>query len=348
MTYTRVMSGIEPDTTGLEAIRDQPEFNEQLWQYLNRRVSDWRIIAGKEEGKAIRAAVRPHRKRFRRRACDHARRLGHRIGIRRSARREESHAAGHSVAGDAGLGRAAPARAIGSSELINALTIVQRGWSTPAEMVGSWAGAMGHTQWMPEVWLHLGIDYDHDGKISPYGAPGRCARHDRTLFRRARQLPARRALGLRGAHRRQRWRRRLRAAMPRGRRVGVTRADGAPFPQPNAHGAACGCRCPAARRSCSAPNFFAVQQLQSVDELRARALSSRRPLRRRRAIRAAIPRRRTARRRSPRSRKSSAASPRSASTPAAPTAASASHTMLAVRNLSAQDRHGRRPTAMRA
>jgi membrane-bound lytic murein transglycosylase B len=46
-TYTRVMSGLKPDTTGLEAIRSQPEFNEQLWQYLNRRVSDWRVIAGK-------------------------------------------------------------------------------------------------------------------------------------------------------------------------------------------------------------------------------------------------------------------------------------------------------------
>jgi membrane-bound lytic murein transglycosylase B len=30
-------------------------------------------------------------------------------------------------------------------ELINALTIIQRGWSTPEEMVGPWAGAMGHT-----------------------------------------------------------------------------------------------------------------------------------------------------------------------------------------------------------
>ena len=62
-------------------------------------------------------------------------------------------------------------RSYWESELINALTIVQRGWSTPAEMVGSWAGAMGHTQWMPEVWLHLGIDYDGDGKISPFGPP---------------------------------------------------------------------------------------------------------------------------------------------------------------------------------
>ena len=38
-------------------------------------------------------------------------------------------------------------------------------------MHGSWAGAMGHTQWMPEVWLNVGIDYDGDGKISPFGKP---------------------------------------------------------------------------------------------------------------------------------------------------------------------------------
>jgi membrane-bound lytic murein transglycosylase B len=34
--YTRVMAGLRPDTTGLEAIRNQPEFTQKLWQYLNR------------------------------------------------------------------------------------------------------------------------------------------------------------------------------------------------------------------------------------------------------------------------------------------------------------------------
>jgi membrane-bound lytic murein transglycosylase B len=48
-TYARVMTGLEPDTTGLDAIRSQPEFNEQLWQYLNRRVSDWRVMSGKQK-----------------------------------------------------------------------------------------------------------------------------------------------------------------------------------------------------------------------------------------------------------------------------------------------------------
>src|SRR5882757_3397754 len=45
-TWTRVMGRIEPDMSVF--MQMQPEFNEQIWQYVNRRVSDWRIIAGKE------------------------------------------------------------------------------------------------------------------------------------------------------------------------------------------------------------------------------------------------------------------------------------------------------------
>src|SRR6478672_2255978 len=50
-TYTRVMRGLAPDTSVYAQIRNQPEFNEKLWQYLNRRVSDWRIVTGKEKAK---------------------------------------------------------------------------------------------------------------------------------------------------------------------------------------------------------------------------------------------------------------------------------------------------------
>ena len=48
-TYTRVMGNLKPDTSVFAAVRNQPEFQEQIWQYLNRRVSDWRIQTGKEK-----------------------------------------------------------------------------------------------------------------------------------------------------------------------------------------------------------------------------------------------------------------------------------------------------------
>src|SRR6202011_1337384 len=43
-TYTRVMGRIEPDMSVFRQMQKQPEFNEQIWQYVNRRASDWRIL----------------------------------------------------------------------------------------------------------------------------------------------------------------------------------------------------------------------------------------------------------------------------------------------------------------
>src|SRR5258708_39710949 len=45
-TWNRAMGRVEPDMSVFKETRNQPEFSEQIWQYLNRRLSDWRIIAG--------------------------------------------------------------------------------------------------------------------------------------------------------------------------------------------------------------------------------------------------------------------------------------------------------------
>src|ERR1017187_9497464 len=169
-TYTRVMGRIEPDMTVFKQMQHQPEFNEQIWQYINRRVSDWRIIAGKE-------ALRKNEAVFVR--------IEHDFGVERGTLRALG--GGEPPSGDplvqkthmrpvfpslAALAWNEPRRrAYWASELINCLKIVDRGWSTPEEMRGSWAGAMGHTQWMPEVWLNVGMDYDGDGRVSPFGKP---------------------------------------------------------------------------------------------------------------------------------------------------------------------------------
>jgi membrane-bound lytic murein transglycosylase B len=169
-TYTRVMRDLKPDMTGVKAIGNQPEFHEELWQYLNRRVSDWRIIAGRQKAKEYAPLFARIERDF-----------GVAPSIMLGVWGMESAFGDPLVQQNymrpifpslAALAWAEPRRRpYWQSELINALDIVQRGWSTPDEMVGSWAGAMGHTQWMPEVWLHVGMDYNGDGKVSPFGPP---------------------------------------------------------------------------------------------------------------------------------------------------------------------------------
>jgi membrane-bound lytic murein transglycosylase B len=227
-TWNRVMGRLEPDMTVFKELQSQPEFNEEIWQYINRRVSDWRIIHGKE-------ALRKNQAVFAR--------IEHDFGVERgtllalwgveSAYGDPQVQQNHMRPVFPALGGNEPRRrAYWQSELINALKIVDHGWSTPQEMRGSWAGAMGHTQWMPEVWLNVGMDYDGDGKISPFGKP------DDALGSTARYL-VNRGKYQAGEH----WGYEVRAAgtSSSGSRsyaawssAGVTRADGQPFPQPEA------------------------------------------------------------------------------------------------------------------
>ncbi len=55
------------------------------------------------------------------------------------------------------------------SQLVAALRILQRGDTTPERMVGSWAGAMGHTQFIPTSYLAYAVDFTGDGRADIWG-----------------------------------------------------------------------------------------------------------------------------------------------------------------------------------
>jgi lytic murein transglycosylase len=228
-TYDRVMTGLKPDMGVFALQRAQPEFNELLWQYLNRRVSEWRIVTGRTRAKEYAAL-------FDRLERDFGVSRGTLLGLWGM----------ETAYGDplvhrnhmrpvfpclAALAWGEPRRrAYWEKELVNALRIVERGWSEPAQMRGSWAGAMGHTQWMPEVWLNIGADYDGDGRINPFGKP------DDALAGTCRYLIER------GRYRRgEPWGHEVRGPAPSGtrsyaewRKRGVLRADGKPYARPDA------------------------------------------------------------------------------------------------------------------
>ena len=53
-----------------------------------------------------------------------------------------------------------------TNELMQALALLERESLTPAEMRGSWAGAMGHTQFMPSAYRRYATDGDGDGQVN--------------------------------------------------------------------------------------------------------------------------------------------------------------------------------------
>ena len=50
------------------------------------------------------------------------------------------------------------------AQALSALRILERGDVTPARLVGSWAGAMGHTQFIPTTYQDFAVDFRGDGR----------------------------------------------------------------------------------------------------------------------------------------------------------------------------------------
>ena len=57
-------------------------------------------------------------------------------------------------------------------ELLHALRILEDGHITPDAMMGSWAGAMGQSQFMPSSFVNYAVDHDGDGKRDIWGTQG--------------------------------------------------------------------------------------------------------------------------------------------------------------------------------
>ncbi|OQW82630.1 MAG: lytic transglycosylase [Proteobacteria bacterium ST_bin16] len=57
-----------------------------------------------------------------------------------------------------------------TQELLNAMRIVEAGDITAERMIGSWAGAMGHMQFMPSTFLRYAKDIDGDGRRDLWGS----------------------------------------------------------------------------------------------------------------------------------------------------------------------------------
>ena len=157
-TYDRAMSGLRYDTAVVERDRNQSEFTKSIWDYLDSAASDARIGNG-------RAALRRHHG-----VLDE---IETRYGVDKEVvvavwGLESAYGAYRgstpilqalaTLAYDGRRGR------FFEEQLIAALKIVQAGDVSAQGMTGSWAGAMGHTQFIPTSYLAYAVDFRGDGR----------------------------------------------------------------------------------------------------------------------------------------------------------------------------------------
>ena len=157
-TFDRAFRGVRYDPDVIKRDRNQSEFTKTLWEYLDSAASDARIKNGK---KALRQNARV------------LQRIEDQYGVEKEvvtavwglesaygAFRGSNDLTGSlaTLAFDGRRGR------FFESQLIAALKIIQAGDVAPRKMTGSWAGAMGHTQFIPTSYLAYAVDFTGDGK----------------------------------------------------------------------------------------------------------------------------------------------------------------------------------------
>ncbi|WP_186394660.1 lytic murein transglycosylase [Stappia sp. TSB10GB4] len=158
-TYRRAFQGVVPDPDTIRLMNRQSEFVKPIWEYLDTAVSDTRVEKGREmlATYARELAVIENRYGVERHAV---------VAIWGMETNYGSFMGQHYVVRAlATLAYAAPRRReFWQRELVTALQILEAGHVAPDRMEGSWAGAMGHTQFMPSSWKQYAADYDGDGR----------------------------------------------------------------------------------------------------------------------------------------------------------------------------------------
>ena len=159
--YERELAGMTPDATVIRLDRNQPEFSKPAGAYVANAVSATRIAQARQRVDRVPWEV--------------TQRFGVPAEILVSIWAQESSFG--QVQGDndvirslATLAYEGRRREWAEGQLKNALDIVVDGKRARSGLKGSWAGAMGQTQFMPDNYLRLGVDQDGDGKVDIWGS----------------------------------------------------------------------------------------------------------------------------------------------------------------------------------
>ena len=163
-TLDVALAGVEPLPRVLELDRAQPEVTLTYEQYMTRVASEARVVAGKQMMRENRTVLDHVSETF----GVQGRFVVALWGIESDFGRVTG---GYSVVQSLATLAFDPRRSsYFRAELIEALKIIDQGNVSAAAMKGSWAGAMGQTQFMPSAYMRAAVDFDGDGRRDIWGS----------------------------------------------------------------------------------------------------------------------------------------------------------------------------------
>lgn len=157
-TFARAFAHVSPNPAVLKADRHQPEFTRPIWDYLASAVSARRIAAGQRH-------LAAHRPLLEAAAARYGVAPEYVVAIWGIESDFGANTGAYSVIEAlATLAYAGQRQAAFRAYLLDALLILEEGDVEPTRMRGSWAGAMGQTQFMPTAFRERAVDFDGDGR----------------------------------------------------------------------------------------------------------------------------------------------------------------------------------------
>lgn len=156
--FDAAFAGYSPISQVMELTRKQPEFSQTVQAYIDRRVTD----AQAAKGRAMRGE-------WAQTLAGAQQRWGVQPEIVLAIWGMETNFGGYmggnnTIHALATLTQNGYRESFFRKELVTALRIITDGHVSPSAMTGSWAGAMGHTQFMPSSFMSYAVDYNGDGK----------------------------------------------------------------------------------------------------------------------------------------------------------------------------------------
>jgi membrane-bound lytic murein transglycosylase B len=154
----QTLSGLEPLTRVIQSDRNQAELNPGFDRYLSTRVTARMVADGRRMARTHASLLSRIEKQY---------------GVQR---RFVLAVWGIETHYGRGIGNTPEFQALATlawdprradyfrGELFNALSMVDKGYIDAQTMTGSWAGAMGQTQFMPSSYLQYAVDFDGDGR----------------------------------------------------------------------------------------------------------------------------------------------------------------------------------------
>ncbi|MEC3859773.1 lytic murein transglycosylase [Mesobacterium sp. TK19101] len=156
--YDRAFKGVRYDPEIVRRDKTQSEFTKTIWEYLDSAASDTRIANGK-------AALAKNARLLDRIEAAYGVDKEFVVAIWGLESAYGTFRGNTSViSAMATLAYEGRRRSFFEGELLAALKILQSGDTTPDKLQGSWAGAMGHTQFIPGSYQRLAVDFNGDGR----------------------------------------------------------------------------------------------------------------------------------------------------------------------------------------